>query len=259
MATADIYRALWRHKYFIGVLTAILVGAAWYFTSRQTPIYEAYTLVRIQQRTPANDPGEVNTALDLSERLALTYAKIVNTAPIYGRVWTRLVARVGPSPQEFHLSATPIEDTELLGISARSPDPRVAMLAANAVPPTLRNFIREKAALRDQIEQYDAARLPDSPVSPNLKMNLAIALLLGLMFNGALALLIAVLSDRLPDPDELEASVGRPVLATIPVLNFTSSRRRHEDTEQAEVLEGIPQADNGASRDVPAQRRSRVG
>ena len=41
VTAADVYRALWRHKFFIVAFPALLVGATWYFTDRQTPVYEA--------------------------------------------------------------------------------------------------------------------------------------------------------------------------------------------------------------------------
>jgi len=53
-----------------------------------------------------------------------------------------------------------------------------------------------------------------------LPLKLAIALVLGLIFNGALALLIELFRDRLPEPDELGQELGHPVLATIPGLRL---------------------------------------
>lgn len=42
-----------------------------------------------------------------------------------------------------------------------------------------------------------------------------LAVLVGLAANSILAILIERVSDRLPSPDGLEASVGKPVLATV--------------------------------------------
>jgi hypothetical protein len=51
-----------------------------------------------------------------------------------------------------------------------------------------------------------------------LPLKIAIAVMLGLIFNGALALLLELFRDRLPEPDQLGREVGVPVLATIPAL-----------------------------------------
>jgi hypothetical protein len=62
--------------------------------------------------------------------------------------------------------------------------------------------------------------LPRAPASPNVKLNLALALLLGFIFNAALALAIDLISDRIGDADAFEKLTGVPVLASIPPLKF---------------------------------------
>ena len=52
---------------------------------------------------------------------------------------------------------------------------------------------------------------------------LALALLLGLIFNCALALAIDLISDRVGDADEFEKLTGVPVIASIPPLKFADS------------------------------------
>jgi hypothetical protein len=65
-----------------------------------------------------------------------------------------------------------------------------------------------------------------------LPLKIAIAVMFGLIFNGALALLLELFRDRLPEPDELGQTLGRPVLATIPTLRLHQASRlaaaRHE-------------------------------
>jgi capsular polysaccharide biosynthesis protein len=238
---ADVYRALWRHKFFIVALTAGLVAAAWFLTSRQEKIYEAGTLIRIQQRIET--PGTVITGLATGERPAQTYAQIAQTHAIAQRIAAQLDGKAAIG--DIDISASPVEDLELLWVRASSPIPAKAQLIANAAPPALQAFIRETGTLRDRVVTVELAGLPRDPAKPNLTLNLALAFLLGLIFNGALALLIETLSDPLPDPDRLEELTGHPVLATIPSLRFTSplSLARNEQqirraTSPAEGLHG---------------------
>ena len=256
MIAGEIYRGLWRHKFFITALTAVLVAVSWYFTSRQTPVYEASTLVRVQQRI--QDPGQALGALEASEQLARTYANIVQTRELYGRV----TALVPSASQDVKISAEPVADLGLLWIKAKSSDPQHAAQVANAAPEALRSLISQTGTLRDQIVTVDRADTPVKPVAPNLKMNIAIALLLGLIFNGALALLIEVLSDRLPEPDELEAALGCPILATIPALSFPrldareqqarEQQERRQQDGRADILHPNPRFDQ---RTQEASRR----
>jgi capsular polysaccharide biosynthesis protein len=226
LTAGDVYKALWRHKFLILVLTAVCVAGAWYATSVQERTYEASTLVRIQQRTA--DPGETFAALQASERLARTYATIIGSDALEGAIATQVGGRVPPSAvSEVRLSAEPVEDLGLLWISAGSANAARAAIVANAVPPVLRAFSKDTGAVRDEIVTIKLAETPSSPSAPSTSLNVGLALLLALVFNSALVLLFEMFRDRLPDSEELGQELGYPVLATIPTLRL----RRVGDVE----------------------------
>jgi capsular polysaccharide biosynthesis protein len=253
MTTAETYRALWRHRFFIVVLTGIMIGVAWYFTSRQTPLYEASTLVRIQQT--GTDPGSVVSALIASEQLAQTYAEILETGALRGRLREALDGRPDSEQiAELEIDAAPVESLDLLWINARSPSPSRAAAAANAMPVALRDFIRDTGTVRDKIVTVKPAGLPTDPSSPNLIRNLVIAGLLGLLFNGVLAVLVELLSDRLPDADDLEQVVKKPVLATIPPLSLLAGT---PDVLEVSPVANVAQGDGDASRPSVLERSGR--
>lgn len=244
VTAGEVYRALWRYKWFILVLTAACVGAAWFTTSRQTKTYEASTLVRAQER--GNSAGDAAAALQASQVLAETYAKMIGSGALAGEVRTLAAtcaksngsAAVPARPRtcawlagkrrgrleprtisRVKLSANHLQDLDLLSITARSANPRNALLAAAAAPDALRRFIRKTAPPSERIVTVKAATA-SSPVSRHLALNATIALMLGLIFSGAFALLIELFRDRLPEADELEQALGHPVLATIPTLRL---------------------------------------
>jgi len=232
LTAGDVYRALWRHKFFILVLTAVCVAAAWYATSLQERTYEASTLVRIQQRTA--DSGETLAALQASERIARTYAKIIGSDALRGQIAGRVAGKIPLGEvSKVKVSAEPVEDLGLLWISARSEDPAGAAIVANAVPPVLRTFSQNTGAVRDQIVTIKPATTPSSPAAPSTSLNVGLALLLALVFNSALVLLFEMFRDRLPESDELGQELGYPVLATIPTLRL---RRVAESAREDDVL-----------------------
>jgi capsular polysaccharide biosynthesis protein len=217
LTAGDVYRALWRHKFFIALLTAAFVGATWYVTERQTKTYEASALIRVQQRGPK--AGDAAAALQASQTLAQSYAEIIGSGALKPRISSLVAGRVAAGTvSEVVVSASPVQDLDLLSISARSRNPVGAMVVANAVPRALRAFIRSTGSPSERIVTAKAATTPSTPVSRHLALNLALAFMLGLIFNGALALLLELFRDRLPQPDELGQAVGHPVLATIPTL-----------------------------------------
>jgi capsular polysaccharide biosynthesis protein len=223
VTAGEVYKALWRQRYFIALLTAVCVAAAWYATSRQDPTYEAKTLVRIQQ--PATDPGDTLAGLEASERLARTYAAMVDSGALDDQVAARAAGKASSaSLSNLRLSGEPVEGLALLWISGRSADAAEAAVVANAASSTLRDLARRNSQ-PDEIVTLKAATTPSSAVEPNTRLNVALALLLALVFNCALVLLFEVLRDRLPESEELGKELGYPVLVTIPALHL---RRVHD-------------------------------
>jgi receptor protein-tyrosine kinase len=216
MATVDVYRALWRHRFLIIGLTLVTGIVVWFLASLQPKVYEATALVRIQQKITT--AGDAFGSLEAGTRLAQTYARIVKTDAIDQRVASKLAGVVPRS--DIHLSAKPVVDVELLEVSAKSKSPQRARLVANTATGALQDFVRDTGTLRDQVIVVDRASVPVSPVSPRVKLMVALAVLLGLILNAALALLAELFADRLPEMSEIESTFGRPVLAAIPSLSF---------------------------------------
>jgi capsular polysaccharide biosynthesis protein len=66
------------------------------------------------------------------------------------------------------------------------------------------------------IQVMDYAIVPVSPVSPNKKMNLAIAFLIGLMGSVGLAFVLEMMDRTIKTEDEVERYIGVPVIGMIP-------------------------------------------
>jgi capsular polysaccharide biosynthesis protein len=261
MPAAGVYRALWRHRLMILVLTAAAGVAAYVFTQTQPKIYQASALVRIQQggRGSAETFGSLSS-LELGQRLARTYSMIVQTNSIRARVARMLAGRV--PADDISISASPVGDVELLFISARSQDPQVAALVANTATTALRNFISETGTLQDQLVVVDRAPVPGAPILPRTTMTVALAVLVALLFNGALALAREFFADRLPGIDEWNERFGKPVLATVPVLQLVpysmverSIPELAEGTSSGELSTHTLTGPTRWSVDVPQVRR----
>jgi capsular polysaccharide biosynthesis protein len=221
VATADVYRALWRHKAFVVLMTAVVAVAAWFLTMRQPEVYQATTKVHIFP--PLSEGVTAEDAADIGERLALTYAEAAETSAIAGKVHEQLAGDVPLTAIQGKISAEASRGLEFLTISVRNRDPELAQLIANAVPAALKSYIGEFENLRGlEVSVVDPAVRPADPASPNIELNIALAILFGLIFNAALALLVEAVGDRIHDAEELERLTGQPVLATIPVLKFTA-------------------------------------
>jgi polysaccharide biosynthesis transport protein len=214
--TSDVYRTLWRHRVLIVALTALLVGATAVLTSRQTKLYTASSLVRVRDdvRGGQEDLG----ALMTGERLARTYEHVAETKAVRNLARAQLQ---GSSPDDtFVVNASQVSDLDLLNIAVTHRDPKVAAAVANAIPVALRSVIDRTDSSRDSITMMEPASPPTTPSSPNLRLRIVIALMLGLILGSGLALLREMLSDRIDGAEELEKLTGHPVIATIPSLKL---------------------------------------
>ncbi|KAF1086071.1 Tyrosine-protein kinase etk [Sporotomaculum syntrophicum] len=66
------------------------------------------------------------------------------------------------------------------------------------------------------IDIASPALVPSSPVKPNKQMNVAVALVLGLMISVGLAFLLEFMDNTIKSPDDVQKHLGLPVMGTIP-------------------------------------------
>ncbi|MEG1870805.1 MAG: GNVR domain-containing protein, partial [Peptostreptococcaceae bacterium] len=68
------------------------------------------------------------------------------------------------------------------------------------------------------IRIIESVKLPEAPVSPNVKMNIAIAFMLGLMVSVGLCFLLEFLDNTYKTKESLERELDIPVIGAIPNL-----------------------------------------
>jgi len=71
----------------------------------------------------------------------------------------------------------------------------------------------------ESISWLDRARVPQSPSSPNMVVNLIISFFAGLALAVAIAVLRELIDDRVRTPDELERKLGLPALGKTPFVS----------------------------------------
>lgn len=220
MTVADVYRALWRRRLLIAVLTLALVAADAFVTAQQTKLYTASSLVRVEQKTTtaADQFGSLQTGA----LLARTYARIAESSTVADLVKAQLGQSVPASA--IKIKAAQVSDVDLLEMSATNANPALAARIANAVPGALITLVKQSGPSPDVITTIDHAAAPTSPSSPNTKLNVAIGFIVGLILNSGIVLLAAAFADRIGGAEDLEHLTGLPVIATIPTLSLGGVR-----------------------------------
>ncbi|MDQ0839846.1 GumC family protein [Sphingomonas faeni] len=81
----------------------------------------------------------------------------------------------------------------------------------------------------------DPAVVPDSPSSPRIFLNLALALLVGIGLGSILAFALEQLDEAITDPSEVERLLGLPLLGTVPKIVNAEPREALLDRKSALV------------------------
>jgi capsular exopolysaccharide synthesis family protein len=79
----------------------------------------------------------------------------------------------------------------------------------------------------------DPASQPDAPSSPNLPLNFALGLLIGLILAGAIVLALEQLDEAIKDPDDARRVLPVPMLGTIPAQHGANPMEVLQDRKSA--------------------------
>ena len=210
------YLAVVRRWWWLLIAGAAIAGlAAFLVTRTMTPTYSASATLLVDL---TQQPGTVvyNDIL-ASERLTKTYRELITQRPVLEGVLSKgefPELTVADLRKQLDVSIT--RETQLLKVSATDEDPDQAARLANAVATT---FVAQQNLLSvtrsGTVSIVESAERLNSPVSPNLRLNVLLAVAVGFMLAGGLALVLEYLDDTVKTPDDVRAVAGLPILGEV--------------------------------------------
>ena len=234
----ELFQMLKKRLSLIFIITAIAVIAAGiisYFVI--TPIYQASTQLLVNQtKTELTEfnAGTVQTNLQLIN----TYNMIIKSPAILEKVADQLGSDLTSGQLNEKITVQSEDNSQVVNLTVQDPDPQMAADIANT---TAEVFEKEIVALMniDNVNILAKAEVGEnaSPVKPQPLLNIAIALVVGLMAGVGLAFLLEYLDNTVKDEQDIEKALGLPVLgaiATIDSRTITNSRAQ-KGGQQAKV------------------------
>jgi succinoglycan biosynthesis transport protein ExoP len=225
-----VLQTLRKRMWTIVLVAAVTAGSALGFSLLQTPTYEASVQILVGQKIKVGEypnPGVANVS-DLQD-VAQTVAQAVPTTPIAGTVVERLNLQEGSANEVLNnVSAEPNPGTMFVNVSYEDSDPKRAQLIANTIGKVLSEKISEVSVGANAITAtvWEPATLPATPISPDTKRNVIIALALGSLLGVVLAFLLEYVSDSWNSRDEVEEVSGVPTLGVVPKFRVSARARR---------------------------------
>lgn len=211
----DIIKMLKRRWKMIVSITIILtiysIIMSFYIIS---PKYEASTKVFIGKEN-SKDTNYSDNDVNMYQKLLKTYAEVIATNNLVKKAIDKEGLNITSEDVLKGLTVTPRNDTQILEIKYISED---KVLAKDVLDSITDEFIESSTELipNGNVKIIEKVKMPESPVSPNKKMYVAIAFLLGLMISVGLSFLLEFMNNTVNTKEQLEQILGIPVIGAIP-------------------------------------------
>ena len=226
---------------WVAIIVAVLAGAAAYFyTQSRTPVYQASSLVQIQQTQGSALP--TFSDLQLSRALASTYKELITTTDILSAVTKELGLSASTGGLRKNISVSILRDTSILRILAMNEDPALSASIANAVAQQFQSQTREKhladiaefmgvaqsQGIRIQddllvsqmsslssVSIVEPAIVPTAPIYPRVRFTVLVATFLATVSTILAIIVVEFFNDKAKSSEEIERRTGLTRIATI--------------------------------------------
>ncbi|MEM1502833.1 YveK family protein [Domibacillus sp. 8LH] len=206
----------------ITIAAALISGIISYFVL--TPIYQSSTQVLVNQAKTEQqlyNPSEVQTNLQLIS----TYNVIMKSPAILEKVAQNLDLNLTTEQLSSKITVASEQDSQVVNVTVQDENPGLAADIANE---TARVFQEDIVKIMnvDNVSILAAAEVGEnpSPVKPQPLLNIAIAMVVGLMVGIGLAFLLEYLDNTIKSEQDIEKTLGLPVLGGVTTISANNGR-----------------------------------
>lgn len=211
------YLSIIKKKWFImAILCAVCVAASTvysFFIAK--PVYQAETTLIVKTEKTEGTNTVTSDQIKTTQQLAVTYGEIIKSRKVLDDVIKNLNLEESYGSLSSKISVSTVSDTQIIKVLVQDTNKSNAAKIANEIPKV---FAKEAIRIADAngVEVIDKAQTPVNPVSPNKKMNILIAGVLGVMIGLFIIFIIEFLNTKIKTPQDIEKELGLPLLGVIP-------------------------------------------
>lgn len=199
------------------ILFAAIAGTFSYYVLEKE--YETFTTLMIGK--PKDYQGENNNIeyddVMLNQRLVATYGEIVKMRVVADKVIKNLDLPIAYDEFGKKVSVNLVQDTEIIQLKVVDNDPVMAVDIANETAEVFMDSIKD-IMLVENIQVIDKAQVSVDPVRPRIKINMAIAGVLGIIVGIFIAFLLEFLDNTIKTDADVEKQLGLSVIGAIPLF-----------------------------------------
>ncbi len=219
ISISEIIDAVKKRWKIIALCTSIATLVSGIFTFFIiAPTYEASTKVFIGKEESSVENYNYND-ITMYQKLLKTYSELIKTKDLINRSITNSEYELEVEDVLNNVSVTTVADTQMIQIAYKSTSPNIAK---NMLENITNEFITTAQELvpNGNVRVLETVELPEEPVAPNKKMNIAIAFILGIMVGFGIVFLLEYLDNTYKNKEQLEKDLDIPVLGIIPMSHL---------------------------------------
>lgn len=215
----DVLAKRWKMILSITLASVLISAIVSFFLI--APKYESETKLFIGKENSQNqDQSYNNNDVQMYQKLLKTYAEVIQTNNLVGQAIEGSNLEIESEDVLKDLTVTPRADTQILEISYINIDSAISQEVVQLITDEFIEYSTELIP-NGNVKVIEDVRVPEEPVSPNKKLNIAIAFLLGLMISVGLSFLIEFMDNTFKTKDQIENILELPAIGVIPnEINF---------------------------------------
>jgi len=214
------YLAGFRRYWYI-VVIATIVGAmgGWGLSQLATPVYTATSSLYFSLNF-GGSANDLNQGSTYTQNQMLSFAQLAESPLVLNPVIEQLNLPDTPKSLADAIGVSTPQNTVILELSVSDPDPAEAAKIANAVSASLSDMVEQIApksvsgGSTVSVRVIQPAALPQTPSSPNTRLNLVAGLVIGLLLGSLIIVLRELLDTRVHSAAIATAVTGVPLLGT---------------------------------------------
>lgn len=211
----DIFKTLkkrWKLIMLLTLIAALISGTISYFFL--TPVYQASTQILVNQKQTENplDSTQIQSNIDMIN----TYSVIIKSPAILEMVIDDLELPQSADQLSQKITINSQENSQVFSLTIQDSNPSKAVEIANGVSGTFQKEIKDIMNV-DNVSILAKAELKENPtpVKPSPLLNIAIAVVVGLMAGVGLAFLLEYMDNTIRDEQDIETLLDLPLIGSI--------------------------------------------
>ncbi|MFW8624837.1 polysaccharide biosynthesis tyrosine autokinase [Corynebacterium glutamicum] len=211
-----------RNWVLIAIPTVLGVVAGVGVSLAATPEYQSRTQLYISVSSSADSTSELVQGVSFSRQLVSGYINIIKTSVVLDPVVNELGLDMSASELGAHITTDSPVDTSLIDITVSSTSPHQAAEIANAVGESFKDLVQiefepdsESNVSAVTVSTTQVGEEPSSPVSPDVKMNILLGLLIGFVAGAGITVLFSNLGARIRPLRDVKTVTKKPLIGKI--------------------------------------------